>query len=328
VEHPTDVRPQESIVPRRPALALGSLLLGPVLVTTAVGAAPATAKPRPGVYALPGTDVFPEGSAVDQSTGTFWISSTTDGTIYRGTVKDPTAEVFLPGGTDGRYDGHRARAGGRRALRRRWRHGQVWAYDAYSGELIFRLDAGVTDGDTFINDVAIAGDGSAWFTDSRNPALYRVSQVDGTWTLEVVDLSDTVIPFAAGFNINGIAASPNGRYLYVVHSATGQLFRVDTQTRDVVEVDLGGVTLTAGDGLEPRGNALYVVRNAFGTVVRVQLTHGGTVGRVVSETADPSFGFPTTAEVLRGRLLVVNSQFDRRGGSPDLPFTVSSVKLP
>jgi Cu-Zn family superoxide dismutase len=48
----------------------------------------------------------------------------------------------------------------------------------------------------------------------------------------------------------------------------------------------------------------------------------------VSETADPSFGFPTTAEVLRGRLLVVNSQFDRRGGSLDLPFTVSSVKLP
>jgi streptogramin lyase len=318
----------ECIVLRRPALALGSLILGPVLVTTAVGAAPATAEPRPSAYVLPGTDVFPEGSAVDQSTGTFWISSTTDGTIYRGTVKDPTAEVFLPGGTDGRTTAIGLEQEGGVLYVAGGGTGQVWAYDAYSGELIFRLDAGVTDGDTFINDVAIAGDGSAWFTDSRNPALYRVSQVDGTWTLEVVDLSDTVIPFAAGFNINGIAASPNGRYLYVVHSATGRLFRLDIRTNDVVEVDLGGVTLTAGDGLEPRGNSLYVVRNAFGTVVRVQLTKGGTAGRIVSETADPSFGFPTTAEFLRGRLLVVNSQFNNRGGSPDLPFTVSSIKLP
>ena len=29
-----------------------------------------------------------------------------------------------------------------------------------------------------------------------------------------------------------------------------------------------------------------------------------------------------------GRLLVVNSQFDNRGKTPDLPFTVSAVRRP
>jgi hypothetical protein len=29
-----------------------------------------------------------------------------------------------------------------------------------------------------------------------------------------------------------------------------------------------------------------------------------------------------------GRLLVVNSQFDRQGGEPELPFTVSDVEIP
>jgi len=32
--------------------------------------------------------------------------------------------------------------------------------------------------------------------------------------------------------------------------------------------------------------------------------------------------------IAKGRLLVVNSQFDRRGGEPVLPFTVSSVRVP
>jgi hypothetical protein len=84
-------------------------------------------------------------------------------------------------------------------------------------------------------------------------------------------------------------------------------------TKGVREVDLGGRTLTAGDGLEARGSSLYVVRNAVGTVARVVLSRQGLRGRVVSEVSDPSFRFPTTAEVLRGRLLVVNSQFNRRG---------------
>jgi Cu-Zn family superoxide dismutase len=48
----------------------------------------------------------------------------------------------------------------------------------------------------------------------------------------------------------------------------------------------------------------------------------------VSSTNDPSFIYPTTAVIARGRLLVVNSQFNNRGGTPVLPFTVSSIRVP
>jgi Cu-Zn family superoxide dismutase len=38
--------------------------------------------------------------------------------------------------------------------------------------------------------------------------------------------------------------------------------------------------------------------------------------------------FPTTAARAGKRLLVVNSQFDKRGGTPVLPFTVAAVRRP
>ena len=307
---------------------IGAALAATTLVSGAAPAAAAHSHERPDVYVLPGEAVFPEGIAADQRTGTFWVSSTTDGTIFRGTVKDRTLDVFLPAGTDGRTTaigleysrGILYVAGGAT--------GEVWLYGAYSGRLLARLDTGLEG--TFINDVAVAR-GAAYFTDSRQPYVYRVTRHHGTWQIERwLNYSTTVIPFGAGFNLNGIAASPSGRYLFVIHSSTGRLFRIDTLTRAVREVDLGGRTLTAGDGLETRGSSLYVVRNAVGTVARVVLSRQGLRGRVVAEVSDPSFRFPTTAEVLRGRLLVVNSQFNRRGPglTPELPFTVSSIRLP
>jgi Cu-Zn family superoxide dismutase len=55
-----------------------------------------------------------------------------------------------------------------------------------------------------------------------------------------------------------------------------------------------------------------------------------TAGNVISRTGDPTLRFPTTIDFARGRLLVVNSQFDKRGPglTPELPFTVSSIPLP
>jgi Cu-Zn family superoxide dismutase len=154
---------------------------------------------------LPGTPSSPEGIAADQRTGTFWVSSTTDGTIFRGTVKDPTAEVFLPGGTDGRTTaigleysrGILYVAGGAT--------GDVWLYGAYSGRLIARLDTGVEG--TFINDVASRAAARTSPTRAavhlpRLPAGRHLAR--GAW----LNYSTTVIPFVAGFNST---ASPRRR---------------------------------------------------------------------------------------------------------------------
>ncbi len=49
----------------------------------------------PDRYILPGNAVFPEGIAYQPRTGDFFVSSTTDGTIFRGNLRDKLARVFL-----------------------------------------------------------------------------------------------------------------------------------------------------------------------------------------------------------------------------------------
>ena len=49
-------------------------------------------------------------------------------------------------------------------------------------------------------------------------------------------------------------------------------------------------------------------------------------GTVVRDITSPSFHLPTTVQIAGKRLLVVNSQFDNRGRTPELPFTVAAVR--
>ena len=286
---------------------------------------------RPDRYVLPGAAVFPEGIAFDQRTGTIFVSSTTDGTIFRGDVKSETLTPFLPGGADGRRvaaglevsdEGRLYVSGGATGL--------VFVYDAATGELLARLASGARP--TFINDVAVARGDTAYFTDSQSPYLYRVYEnASGEYVLERwIDFTGTALVYRPGFNLNGIELTPNQRYLVVVQSNTGKLFRIETATREVTEIDLGGQTVPSGDGILLQGSTLYVLQNALGLLTEIRLDIEHARGRVVGRTTDPSFAFPTSLDLARGRLLVVNSQFNRRapGQSPTLPFTVSVIKRP
>lgn len=282
-------------------------------------------------YVLPGEAVFPEGIAYQQSTGQFYVSSTSNGAIFRGELDEAVAPVFLPGGQDGRTvaAGLKVDDQGRLFIAT-GPLGKVYIYDTATGALIAALSNGLPSNATFVNDIAITKDGTAYATDSVAPYLYRVAQNDaGQFELErFIDFTGTALQYQPGFNVNGIVASQNGKYLIVVQSNTGKLFRIEIATKEVTPIDLGGATVTAGDGILLRGRSLYVVRNSRGLISKVQLTGDLSSGTIVSETTDPSFIFPTTIAEARGRLLVVNSQFNNRGGTPVLPFTVSTIKTP
>ena len=51
---------------------------------------------------LDSANVYPESVTVDQSSGTFFVGSVKEGTIYKGKIGRPSLEVFSPGGADGR----------------------------------------------------------------------------------------------------------------------------------------------------------------------------------------------------------------------------------
>jgi sugar lactone lactonase YvrE len=283
-------------------------------------------------YVLPGEQVFPEGVAYRSDTGDFYVGSTADGTVFRGNVEGGSkeAEVFLEPESDGRTtaigmevdeEGRLYIAGGDT--------GRIFVYDTESADQIRRLDTPDAEA-TFLNDVAVTPDGDAYFTDSMRPVLFRVTSTgDGVGDAEPwLNFEGTPAEYEEGFNFNGIDATEDGRYLVAVKSNTGELFRIDTESKEVVEINLEGETLANGDGLLLDGRTVYVVRNEQGLIVPVKLSGEYISGEVGEPFTDPSFAFPTTIAKTNGRLLVVNSQFDKREGEPELPFTVSSVEVP
>jgi Cu-Zn family superoxide dismutase len=282
-------------------------------------------------YVLPGSTVFPEGIAFDERTQLVFVSSTTNGAVFRGASSDESLAPFLAPGADGRTtsiglevdgNGHLFVAGGGT--------GFVFVYDANTGALISKLSGGSSP--TFINDIALDKDGVAYATDSQSPVIYRITPNGaGGYTLERwFVLTGTPIVYVAGFNLNGMVVSSNDRYLYTVQSNTGKIFRIESATKEIVQVDVGGALFPAGDGLWIRGNSLYVLQNQQETINEVRVNPSDATGTLVSQTTDPSFMFPTSLVGARGRMLVVNSQFDKRapGTTPVLPFTVSIVPVP
>lgn len=284
-------------------------------------------------FPLPGDAVYPEGVTYDPATGDFFVGSSQGGAVFRGNVSEPgvEAETFLEPGADGRSmalgmkvdeQGLLFVAGGET--------GRMFVYDAGSGELVDRFDNGADP--TFVNDVALTPDGSAFFTDSANPELYRVFP-DGSGGYEAesyLNFEGTPAEYTEDFNLNGIVATPDGRYLVVVNSSSGRLFRIDTGTKEVVQIDTGGADLTNGDGLLLTGRTLYVVRNQYEEIVPVELSADYLSGSAGESFTDDSLVYPTTIAAYDGRLLAVNSQFEasESGTDPELPFTVSGIRIP
>ena len=138
----------------------------------------------------------------------------------------------------------------------------------------------------------------------------------------------TGIQYAAGFNLNGIAATEDGRYLLTVQTNTGRLFRIDLSTQAIIEVSLNGGNLANGNGIDLTGNTLYVAQNQTNQVAVVQLADDYSRGEIV-RTIQQDFQMPTAVAVAGNNLLVLNSQLDRRNaGKPaNLPFTISTVAI-
>ena len=204
-----------------------------------------------------------------------------------------------------------------------------------------------------LNDFSFLPDGTAFVTDSTNPFLWRIRfGRDGKPTLDkFLDFTGTPFVYAPGFNADGIVTSPNGRYLVINQLSTGKLFRVDVASKAVTQIDDGGFDLTNADGMDLQGRSLYVVRNVNAQIVKVDLSPDFSAGTVDTVTTSPAFLFPTAAIVVNpgdeqgdghgngngpqgddqsgSKLLVLNGQLDKLGGgTPKLPFTITSINLP
>lgn len=291
-----------------------------VTLTGAPAGAAALAGPDrgklPDTFALP--DGFqPEGIAIGPGPVAFFGSRAT-GDIYRADLRTGKGRVISKGpGTPslGLKTDRRGRlfvAGGS--------GGDARVVDVRTGAVVKSYTLATSA--AFVNDVILAG-GAAWFTDSTNPVLYKLPLgPGGALPAEAVKVPLTgAIQYGTGINANGIAPSPDRRSLLVVQSNTGKLFEVDPATGATTEVDLGGETLTNGDGLLLSGRTLYVVRNRLNTVAVIRLSADGSSGRVVRQLTDSRFDVPTTVAAYGHRLYLPNARFT----TPPTPETTYDV---
>ena len=269
-----------------------------------------SAAPFPEVIPLP--DGFqPEGIASGTGT-TFYVGSIPTGAVVRGDLQTGEVEELVPS-QEGRsaiglkFDersGLLFVAGGAT--------GFAYVYDAETGENVAEIELNTED--SFINDVIVTRD-AAYFTNSSQPELYKVplernGELPETPTVEVLPLGGDFEFTEGEFNTNGIAATRNGKWLIIVNSFEGALYRVDPNTGDATRIDLGDGNVQRGDGILLLGEDLYVVQNFLNQVAVVELNDRFTEGEIERTIMNEAFRIPTTIAGFGNTLCVVNARFD------------------
>lgn len=293
-----------------------------------VVAAPALAAPAfPDIIPLP-NGWQPEGIAVGRGT-TFYAGSLANGAIYRGDLRSGDGSVLVAGQPGGLSVGLAVDTRSNYLFAAGGPNGNANVYDAGSGALLATYQF-TTPFVGFVNDVIVTKD-AAYFTDSFQPQLYRVALSAGgalpaAGGFQTIPLSgDWVqVPGAFVFNANGIEASANGKALLVIHSNLGQLYQVDPTSGAASLVDLGGASLSFGDGLALQGQTLYIVRNRLNEIAVVSLARDLASGSVVRTITSPDFRVPTTAAIFGSSLYAVNARFGTPPG-PDVDYDVVRV---
>jgi len=93
------------------------------------------------------------------------------------------------------------------------------------------------------------------------------------------------------------------------------------------EIDLGGRKVASGDGVVLHGDIVYVVQNFLNKVAKVRLSDDFRSGRVVSRTSDADFDVPTSIDLFRGGLYVVNARFTTTP-TPDTGYWIAGIPRP
>jgi sugar lactone lactonase YvrE len=295
-----------------------------IAVTLIAGLAPtASAGVLPKTIALP-NGFAPEGIAAGPGSQLF-AGSTATGAVWSGDARTGVGAVRVPP-HEGRSAAGLKIDGRGRLFVSGAATGDAYVYDARSGaDMASYTLTGASD--TFINDVAVTGR-AAYFTDSRQQQLYvvplgRGGRLPAQGAVRTLPLTGA-ISYTTGFNANGIVAARGGRVLITVQTNTGRLFTIDPRTGRTRTIDLGGATVTNGDGLLLRGRTLYVVRNVDDQIAVVRLSAGLRSGRLRGTITDPDFDVPTTLAQAAGALWAVNARFSTPPG-PDVPYSIVRV---
>jgi hypothetical protein len=184
--------------------------------------------------------------------------------------------------------------------------GGVFRYDLRTGALIRKYIVGWAMAPRCFNDLAFSPDGSVYLSSGPN-GIYRV-----TPHATRAELFSEHPSF-----INGIAASNDGRHLFLGDMRGAQVMDIATRTVRPIGVP-AGETLAGIDGLYVRGSTLVAVQNGLRSrparVIQAELTPSldAVTCLAVLDRNRPEFDIPTTGVLVGQDLYYVASSQLRR----------------
>ncbi|MFI9260280.1 superoxide dismutase [Streptomyces sioyaensis] len=265
----------------------------------------------------------PDGIAIGNKPYAYF-GSLNDGAIYKADLATGAGKV-ITSGTGGMATGMKLDGAGRLYVAG-GSAGDGRIVDVDSGKVLadYKLPA---PSSAFINDVVLTRD-AAWFTDSFNQVLYKLPRhQDGSLPKqsEVVTVPLTGdLHYGEGFNVSGIAPTPQGDGLVVAQISTGKLFEVDLPGGATHEVNTGGEALTNPDGLLLVDHMLYVAQNRKNEVATLRLDDSGKTAKLVRRTTDKRFDIPTRIAVSGDRLYLPNARTTTKP-TPTTSYTAVAI---
>lgn len=185
---------------------------------------------------------------------------------------------------------------------------KLGVYSLTTGERIAMVDLGALRSGRagavfFANDVAVADDGTAFVTDTRQNVVYRV----GTDYVASVFYE---FPAVENLGLNGIVYHPDG-YLLVADSGNGVLYKTPIGNPSATARVSLSEPVPGSDGIVWRADgALAVVQNSAtdGRVALVTSSDGWASARIVG--ASPNTGQATTAAAVGAEIYAVFPHFN------------------
>ena len=302
-------------------LVVSAVLVIVLLLTVAPVMAGSESFPK--IIALP-NGFQPEGIASGKGSD-FYAGSLVNGAIYKGDLHTGEGALLVTGQPGSvaagmsfdERSGYLFVAGGPT--------GSAKVYDTRTGEQVGLYQ--LAGPGNFINDVIVTRQ-AAYFTNSSSAVLYKLplssnGRLPDPSQVESLALSDDWVQ-VAGFNANGIEATPDGKALILVNSTVGNLYRVDPHSGAAALIDLGGESVSAGDGLLLAGHTLYVMRNRLNLIAVVDLSPDLLSGLVTGGISDLAFRVPTTLLGFGSSIYAVNARFGTPPG-PDVDYDIVQV---
>lgn len=271
-------------------------------------------------FSIKERDLFPEGIAYNPVDKTFFLSSLAKNKVARFDGNGKSTGDFAKSRQDGLMSTVGMRVDAKRLVfwvcsnygypseslekeKVPFGSAMVSKYDLKTGKLIknYPLPA---EGKHFLNDVALAPDGTAYLSDSHVPGVFRVD-AEADKIERFVDLPGYVYP-------NGITYSPETHKIFV--ACSNHVVVVDAQTKAVSTLaHPDNFLISGGDGMYYYKNSLIAVQNSVKPerVIRIQLDkkQERAVDLTVMERNNPDIEIPTTGAIADGYFyFIANSQ--------------------